>query len=140
MRSLLLLFVLIYTTLVAAETLDINASQEENLTKIEIPVFYKDYRWDIGLIGGLTFDGTQIDYTRYTVGTGVHAAYHYNESVSFHGEYVKYFKSFAPSKYDSAGKEIVQELTTTNIMAASVAYDFSADRTYSLFAKAGLGF
>jgi len=140
LRSLLLLWILIHTTLVAVEPHDVNTSQEENLTKVEIPVFYKDYDWDIGIIGGLTFDGTQIDYTRYTLGTGIHVAYHYDDAVSFHGEYVKYFKSFVPSKYDSNGKEIVQELTTTNIMAASVAYDFSADRTYSLFAKAGLGY
>lgn len=123
----------------ATVTQDSNLSEEANLTKTEIPIFYKDYAWDIGVIGGLTFDGAQIDYQRYTLGAGLKMAYHYNESITFHGEYVKYFKSFVPSKYGDK-KSYVDKETRTNIVAASVAYDFSADRPYSLFAKAGLGY
>ena len=143
MRHLIMVLLLIGTYVQAASMVDTDnstQSSEANLSKIDIPLYYKDYDWDIGIIGGMTFDGTQIDYTRYTFGTGLHAAYHLNESITFHGEYVKYFKSFVPSKYDSNGKKIVEKATTTNIAAASVAFDFSADRPYSLFAKAGLGY
>ncbi len=143
MRYIVTILLILSTFLQAAPEVDTNSSTENNetnLSKIYIPVHYKDYDWDIGVIGGLTFDGTQIDYQRYTLGTGIHAAYHYNEYVTFHGEYVKYFKTIAASKYDSAAKKIIEKATTTNIMAASVAFDFSAERTYSLFAKAGLGY
>ena len=118
----------------------VDGLHDVNLTKIEVPIVYKDYMWDIGVIGGLTFDGIQIDYKRYTIGGGVHAAYHLNDTVSFHGEYVRYFKSFADSKYNSDAKKIVEEYTPTNIVALSVAYDFTADRSYSLFVKGGFGY
>ena len=143
MKHIVILFTFLYISLQAATPVESNTTQqnsETNLTKIYIPTHYKDYTWDVGIIGGLTFDGTQIDYTRYTLGTGVHAAYHLNDAVSFHGEYVKYFKTIASSKYDAASKKIVENATPTNIMALSVAYDFSAERSYSLFAKAGLGY
>ena len=139
----LFLVTFFYAFLHAATPADLNVIQkndETNMTKIYIPTYYKDFKWDVGVIGGLTFDGTQIDYQRYTLGLGLHVAYHYNESVSFHGEYIDYFKTIAGSQYNSDQAEIVDTLTTTNIAALSVAYDFSADRTYSLFAKGGLGY
>jgi len=106
---------------------DVNAS-----AKVHAPVFYRDYDWDFGLIGGMTMDGTQTEAKRFTMGIGLHGAYHYNESVTFHGEYVEYFKTFTN---DEATKD-----ATNRIMALSAAFDFSADRTYSLFAKGGLGY
>ena len=139
----LFLITIFYTFLYAETPTDINISKdnvESNMSKIYIPTYYKDFKWDVGVTGGMTFDGTQIDYERYTLGLGIHVAYHYNESVSFHGEYVDYFKTIAGSQYSSKEKKIVESYTTTNIAAISVAYDFSADRTYSLFAKGGLGY
>ncbi len=143
MKYLLILVTLFSISLHAETPLETSASQENNeanLTKIYIPTHYKDYTWDVGVIGGLTFDGAQIDYTRYTLGAGVHAAYHLNDAISFHGEYVNYFKTIAASKYEDDAKKTVEDVTTTSIMALSAAYDFSSERSYSLFAKAGLGY
>ena len=106
---------------------DVNAS-----TKVHAPLFYRDFNWDVGIIGGMTMDGTQTEAKRFTMGAGIHLGYHLNESVTLHGEVVDYFKTFTS---DEATKD-----ATNRMYAASVAYDFSADRTYSLFAKAGLGY
>ncbi len=113
--------------LTLADLQEVNAT-----TKAHAPLFYKDYDWDVGLIGGATFDGTQTEARRTTVGVGVYLGYHFNEAVTFHGEYIELFKTFTG---DEATKD-----ATNRIMAASVAFDFSAERTYSLYAKGGLGY
>jgi len=107
-------------------------SEKESSKKIDIPVFYKYYKWDIGFVGCLVFDGFQTEAKRTSLGLGIHAAYHLNESVTFHGEFVDYFKTFTSDE--------ATEDATNRMYVASAAYDFSADRTYSLFAKAGLGY
>ena len=106
---------------------EVNASR-----KVYAPLFYKDYDWDVGIIGAMTMDGTQTEAKRFTMGTGIHLGYHLNESVTLHGEIVEYYKTFTS---DEATKD-----ATNRMYVASAAYDFSADRTYSLFAKAGLGY
>ena len=146
LKHVLITFLLLCTSLLAATT-DTNITvqppvekvftlqqlQDVNaMTKAYAPLFYKDYSWDVGIIGGATFDGTQTEAKRTTIGMGVHLGYHLNESVTFHGEYIELFKTFTS---DEATKD-----ATNRLMALSVAYDFSADRTYSLYAKGGLGY
>lgn len=136
MKKILVIFTLFYALLQAAMAADVTTSKENKETKssekIVIPIFYKDYSWDVGLVGGMTMDGTQTEAKRFTIGAGIHAAYHLNESVSFHGEFVDYFKTFTS---DEATKD-----ATNRMYAVSAAYDFSADRTYSLYAKGGFGY
>ena len=147
MKNVLLIFTLFYTSLYAATATDTNTTvepkpekvftlaqlQEVNASsKVYVPLFYKDYSWDVGIIGGMTFDGTQTEPKRFTMGTGIHLGYHLNESVTLHGEIVEYYKTFTS---DEATKD-----ATNRMYVASAAYDFSADRTYSLYAKAGLGY
>ena len=136
MKNILIIFTLFYASLQVAIAADVNVPAGNNeinsSEKIVIPVFYKDYKWDVGLIGALTMDGMQTEAKRFTMGAGIHAAYHLNESVSFHGEIVDYFKTFTSDE--------ATEDATNRMYVASAAYDFSADRTYSLFAKAGLGY
>ncbi len=142
MKHIFILFTFFYISLQAATPADSNVTQqnsEGNLTKTHIPTFYKDYKWDVGLTGGLTFDGTQVDIQRYSILAGVHGAYHINDAVSVHGEYFRSFATIASSQYSSEQKEIFEDLQIDTV-AVSVAYDFSAERTYSLFAKAGLGY
>ena len=136
MKNILVIFTLFYALLQAAMAADTSTSKENNETKssekIVIPIFYKDYSWDVGLVGGMTMDGTQTEAKRFTMGAGIHAAYHLNESISFHGEFVDYFKTFTS---DGDTKD-----ATNRMYAVSAAYDFSADRTYSLYAKGGFGY
>ncbi len=135
MKYLLILFTLFSISLHAETPLETSASQENNetnLTKVYIPTFYKDYKWDVGLIGGMTFDGAQIDDERYSIGAGLHIAYHLNDSVSLHGEGIGFFTTLAPKSE--------WEETKSSLFVGSVAYDFSAERTYSLFVKAGIGY
>ena len=142
MKHIVIFCTFFYISLQAATPVDTNASQENNetgLTKIHIPTFYKDYKWDVGVTGGLTFDGTQVDIQRYSILAGVHGAYHLNDAVSFHGEYFRSLATIAGSQYSSDQKEIFEDLQIDTV-AVSVAYDFSAERTYSLFVKAGLGY
>ena len=114
-------------------------NSEANLTKIHIPTFYKDYKWDVGFIGGLTFDGTQVDINRYSIVAGIHGAYHINDAVSVHGEYFHSLYTVPSGSYSAEQKKIFED-TEIDTVVVSAAYDFSAERTYSLFAKAGLGY
>ena len=136
MKNILIVFTLVFTSLQVAMAADVTTSKENSETnsseKIVIPVFYKDYSWDVGVIGAISMDGVQTEAKRFSMGAGVHVAYHINESVTVHGEIVDYFKTFTS---DEATKD-----ATNRMYVASAAYDFSADRTYSLFAKAGLGY
>lgn len=130
LKNIRIVFILIFSSLqlaTAAENLETKSSE-----KIVVPVFYKDYKWDVGVIGAMTMDGMQTEAKRFTIGAGLHLAYHLNESVSVHGEIVDYFKTFTK---DEATKD-----ATNRMYVASAAYDFSADRVYSLFAKAGFGY
>jgi len=147
LKYVIIAFSLLYTSLLTAAVTDVNQTVKREVkevytlnqlqdvdasTEVHAPVFYRDYDWDLGLIGGMTMDGTQTEPKRFTMGIGLHGAYHYNESVTFHGEYVEYFKTFT--------NEDTLDDATNRIMALSAAFDFSADRTYSLFAKGGLGY
>ncbi len=105
---------------------------ETNLSKINIPLFYKDYKWDIGVVGGLTMDGAQAQNYYFNMGAGLHLGYHLTEYVSLHGEVMEFFKSVTK---DESLKD-----DTNRLYALSAAFDFSADRTYSLYAKGGLGY
>jgi len=135
LKNILIVFALFYASLQAAMAADTALSKNSETNSSEktvIPGFYKDYKWDVGVIGAMTFDGKQTEARRLTMGAGLHVAYHLNESVTVHGEIVDYFKTFTN---DEATKD-----ATNRMYVASVAYDFSAERTYSLFAKAGLGY
>ena len=136
MKNLLIIFALVYASLQTVMAADITTSKENNginsPEKIVIPVFYKDYKWDVGVTGGLIFDGVQTDIKRTSIGAGLHVGYHLNESVGFHGEISRYF---ADLSNDEDGKKI-----RNTLYAVSATYDFSADRTYSLYATAGLGY
>ena len=130
LKNILVIFTFVFASVQAAMAADVSAPDSSDIT--ENSFFYKDYSWDVGVIGGLTFDGVQTEAKRTSVGAGIHAAYHLNESVTFHGEIIDYFTTITS---DEATKD-----ATNIIYAASVAYDFSAERTYSLFAKAGFGY
>ncbi len=135
MKFIFIFFTFFAITLNAAEPAakdTSSANNETNPTKTYVPTFYKDYKWDVGLIGGMTFDGAQIDDERYGVGAGLHVAYHLNDVLSLHGEGINLFTALASdSRYEE---------TTSSLYIGSVQYDFSAERTYSLYAKAGLGY
>lgn len=146
MKNVFIIFTFLCTSLLAA-TADTNVTVEPQVeevytlaqlqdvntsTKVHAPLFYKDFDWDVGLVGGLVIDGTQTEAKHNTLGTGIHLGYHLNEFVTFHGEVVDYFKTFTKD-------EALQD-ATNRMYVASVAFDFSADRPYSLFAKAGLGY
>ena len=92
MKNILIVFTLFYISVQAAMATDVTMSKKTSETnsseKIVIPIFYKDYKWDVGLIGGLSMDGVQTEAQRFSVGAGIHVAYHLNESVTFHGEFV----------------------------------------------------
>ena len=99
---------------------------------VELVLHYADFDWDMGLVGGLIYDGIQIDDKRASIGAGVYIGYHLNNYVSFHGEGIGFFTSYAP--------KIEWEETRSNMYLGSAQYDFTADRPFSLFVKAGLGY
>lgn len=130
MKNILILFILIVSAVqaaTAAETTDAYSSE-----KIVFPVSYKDYTWDVGIISAMTMDGMQTEAKRFTLGLGLHLAYHFNESISLHAEIADYFKAFTS---EEAAKD-----ATNRMIVTSAAYDFSPERRYSLFAIAGLGY
>ena len=142
MKYLVFIFTVFAMTLQAATPQDTNLTKdnsETNLTKIYIPTFYKDYKWDVGLISGLTFDGKQVDIQRFSFLAGIHGAYHINDFVSIHGAYLHALATVPSGSYSPEQKDIFED-TDIDTVAISAAFDFSAERTYSLFAKAGLGY
>ena len=110
----------------AAET----ASVED--TETAKTVAYQDYKWDIGLVGGMIADGLSGD-KRLPTGLGIHGAYHITNNVSVHAEYIEILTVFF--KNDGA-----KDKDTDRLLDLSVAYDFSPERVYSLYAKGGLGY
>lgn len=125
----ILLILTISTMQVATASDTTDASRSE---KIVFPVSFKDYKWDVGVISAMTMDGMQTEAKRFTLGIGLHLAYHFDESISLHAEIADYFKAFTS---EEAAKD-----ATNRMFVTSAAYDFSPERSYSLFAKAGLGY
>jgi len=115
--SIVLLFALVQTA----------TADEQSLSKV-----YKDYTWDVGATGGIIFDGMHTDLKRANVGLGLHLGYHLTENVGLHGEISHYFASIGS---DSEAKDIDNTLYALNAI-----YDFSPERSYSLYATAGLGY
>jgi len=101
-------------------------------TEVEVPLYYADYKWDVGLVGGLTYDGVQVDAKRNSLGLGLNVGYHITPGFTVQGEYVDYFKTYADNK--------VNEKIRTRIAALNVAYDFTPEKSYAIFVKAGIGY
>ena len=99
---------------------------------VEVPLYYADFKWDVGIVGGSTYDGVQIDAKRASLGLGLNVGYHITPGFTVEGEYVNYFKTYAEFDQD--------EDITTQIAAISVAYDFTPENNFGLFVKAGLGY
>jgi len=118
------LLALVLFCLVSVETV---TADDQSLPKV-----YRDYTWDVGVTGGMIFDGMHTDVKRLSVGAGLHAGYHLTENVGLHGEISHYF---ADISNDSEGKKI-----DNTLFALSAIYDFSPERSYSLYATAGLGY
>ena len=95
-------------------------------------VSYQDYKWDIGLVGSIIGDGFSGD-KRVPTGLGLHGAYHINNNISVHAEYIE----FVTVLFENDG---TNNQNTDRTFSASVAYDFSPERVYSLYAKGGLGY
>ena len=106
---------------------DINAT-----TKAHVPTFYKDYDWDIGIVGGMTFDGVQTDTKRTTIGAGIRGSYHLTEYVGLGLEYINYFNTFS--------SDPAVENANSQMVLGSITFDFSAERPYSLYAIGSLGY
>ena len=101
-------------------------------TKVEVPLYYADYKWYVGIVGGLTYDGVQVDAKRMSLGLGLNAGYHITSGFTVQGEYADYFKTYADDK--------ANENIRTQIAALNVAYDFTPEKSYGLFVKAGIGY
>lgn len=104
----------------------------DSQTEVEVPLYYGDYKWDLGLIAGITDDGRHIDARRQSVGFGLHAAYHITPGFTVHGEYTNLFKTYADIELN---RKIKQQFG-----AISFAYDFTPEYLFSIYAKAGLGY
>ena len=109
------------------------AEQSNVTTSQKDDAVYQDYKWDLGIVGGMVAEGFSGDL-RFPTGLGIHGAYHLNDSVTFHGEYIELFTVFGKKDDHKQDKD------SDRIIAASVAYDFSADRFYSLYVKGGIGY
>ena len=99
---------------------------------VEVPLYYADFKWDVGIVGGLTFDGRQEDAKRNVLGLGLNIGYHITPGFTVQGEYVNYFKTFAEFK--------VNENIRFQNTALSLAYDFTPEHNFGLFVKAGVGY
>ena len=108
---------------------EIETSDSNKTTK---PVSYQDYNWDIGLVGGMIFDGFSGD-KRYPMSLGLHGAYHISNSVSVHAEYLEVLTVMSKDDNNKAKD-------TDRTIVASISYDFSPERSYSLYAKGGIGY
>jgi len=109
----------------AAEAVSTEAATQKSAS-------YQDYKWDIGLVGGMIAAGLSGD-KRIPTGLGLHGAYHITNNVSVHAEYIEYLTVL----FENDG---TNNKNTDRNLAASVAYDFSPERVYSLYAKGGLGY
>jgi len=128
MKKIILTAALLMGTVQASFALDAVITDETTEQK---NVSYQDYSWDIGLVGGMIADGFSGD-KRLPTSLGLHGAYHITNSVSVHAEYLEVFTVI--SQDDDNAKN------TDRTIAASVAYDFSPERSYSLYAKGGIGY
>lgn len=109
----------------AAEAASTEASTQKDAV-------YQDYKWDIGLVGSMIAEGFSGD-KRLPTGLGLHGAYHITNNVSVHVEYIE----FVTVLLENDG---TNNKNTDRNFDASVAYDFSPERVYSLYAKGGLGY
>lgn len=136
MKNYFLVLLFSATLLQASDSQQVLTSEElqgvEKNTTAELDLHYADFDWDVGLVGGLTYDGVQIDAKRTTIGLGLNLGYHITPGFTVQGEYVDYFKSFADHTED---KDI-----RTKMAALSLAYDFTPEDNFSLFVKAGIGY
>ncbi len=136
LNKIVVIFTLIFASVQAAMAADVTAPNNSNeagsTEKAVIPHVYKDYSWDIGVIGGMTFDGIQTDAKRTTIGAGIKGHYHLTEYVGLGLEYMNFFKSFSS---DNTAKKI-----NSQMFLGSVTFDFTPERTYSLYAIANLGY
>ena len=122
----LILITLTVLTAASAEPLSKSSSS------VEPEMYYKDYKWNIGLLGGMTFDGQQTKAAYSAMGAGLHLGYHLTEFVTLDAEAVNYFTTLSSDHNLSK--------TTNSMYALSAVFDFSAERTYSLYAKGGFGY
>lgn len=126
----------IITSLLLASTLQVVSASETveptGEANAKEHAAYQDYKWDIGLVGSMIADGLSGD-KRLPTELGLHGAYHWTNNVSIHAEYLETLTVIAEN-------DNTNNTNTDRIVAASVAYDFSPERVYSLYAKAGLGY
>ena len=99
---------------------------------VEVPLHYVDFDWDVGIMGGLTYDGIQLDAERRSLGLGLNVGYHITDGMSIQGEYIAYLTTYA--NYD------VNKKIKSRTAALSVAYDFTPDKSFGIFVKAGVGY
>jgi len=125
-----LLILLTLTTLMATGSSD--KLIVDNNRSDEPVIYYKDYNWDVGVIGGMTFDGQHAEHYYVGLGYGLHLGYHLTEFVSLHAEAIDFF--------DTLTKDDAHKDDKSRMYALSGAFDFSAERPYSLYAKGGLGY
>jgi len=118
------LLALVLLCLVSAGTI---SAADQNLSKV-----YRDYTWDVGAVGGLGFEGMHTDTRRVTLGMGIRGGYHLTDTVGLSLEYINFFNSF------QADNNV--EETKSQLFIGSITYDFSSERSYSLYAIASLGY
>jgi len=123
-ESMKKLLALVLFCLVSVETV---TADDQSLPKV-----YRDYTWDVGAVGGLGFEGMHTDTRRVTLGMGIRGGYHLTDTVGLSLEYMNFFKSF---QADSNADE-----TKSQLLIGSIMYDFSSERSYSLYAIASLGY
>ena len=136
MKSYFLILIFSFALLQASDSQNVLTLEElqgvSKNTRAEPDLRYGDFDWDVGLMGGLTYDGVQIDAKRVTLGLGLNIGYHIKPGFTVQGEYGDYFKSYA--EYE------VNRDIRTQIAALSLAYDFTPEKSYGLFVKAGIGY